>query len=274
MHHAVHRVEAEKIAPMPARSEWRVYLWAAGVFGAAAIPTVYFSFSMRGAMPMPGGWNMSMVWMPMGGWTAAALMFATMWVSMMVAMMLPSTMPVLLLYRRAVLFRGRPNAGWLSATVGAGYFLSWTGFGLAAYAAGIAITRLAMRSDLLSRAVPALSACALITAGAYQLSPWKQSCLRHCRDPLLLVANHSFGGWRGALQLGLHHGAVCVACCWAIMLVQLVAGVMDLRLMAALAVVIAVEKMLPKGELLARVFGALFVAAGVVQISSVLLRQI
>ncbi len=272
MHHAVAHPEAEKIAPPPARSEWRVYALAAVVFGAAAIPTVYFSFSMRGAMPMPGGWKMSIAWMPMGGWAASALMFAAMWVAMMVAMMLPSTLPVLLLYRRAMLFRGDPNAGWLSATVAGGYFLSWAGFGLVAYAAGIATTQLAMRSDAVSRGIPALSGCALVIAGAYQLSPWKQSCLRHCRDPLLLVANHSFGGWRGALQLGLHHGAFCIACCWAIMLVQLVAGVMDLRLMAALAVVIAVEKMLPKGELLARVFGGMFVAAGAVELGSFILR--
>ncbi len=258
--------------PPAARSEWRVYTLAAVMFGAAAIPTVYFSFTMHRAMPMPGGWSMSMVWMPMGGWAGSALMFAVMWVAMMVAMMLPSTMPVLLLYRRAALFRNDRRAGWLSATVAAGYFLSWMAFGLTAYAAGAGLMQLAMRSDGVSRAVPVLSAIALMVAGAYQLSPWKQSCLRHCRDPLLLVANHSFGGWRRALQLGLHHGAFCIACCWAIMLVQLVAGVMDLRLMAALAVVIAAEKMLPRGESLARIFGAIFAAAGVVQIGVLFLR--
>ncbi len=273
MRPAVAEAQPEKQAP-PARSEWRVYALAAVVFGAAAIPTVYFSLRMRGAMPMPGGWKMSMAWMQMGGWAASALMFAGMWVAMMVAMMLPSTMPVLLLYRRAALFRRDKHAGALSATVAAGYFFSWTGFGLAAYAAGIAVTQLAMRSDAVSRAVPVLSAVGLILAGGYQLSAWKQSCLRHCRDPLLLVANHSFGGWRGALQLGLHHGAFCIACCWAIMLVQLVAGVMDLRLMAALALVIAAEKMLPRGDLLARVFGTIFVAAGAVQIAVLVLRQI
>jgi predicted metal-binding membrane protein len=265
MPHATAQPEAEKTAPPPARAEWRVYALAATAFTAAAIPTVYFSFSMRGAMPMPGGWQMSMAWMPMGGWAGSALLFAAMWVAMMVAMMLPSTMPVLLLHRRAVLFRGGP-AGSLTAMVAAGYFLTWTAFGLAAYAAGISVTQLAMHSHAVSRTIPPLSAAALIMAGAYQLSAWKQSCLRHCRDPLLLVADHSFGGWRGALRLGVHHGAFCIACCWAIMLVQLVAGVMDLRLMAAVAVVIAAEKMLPRGELLARIFGAIFVVAGVVQI--------
>jgi predicted metal-binding membrane protein len=97
-----------------------------------------------------------------------------------------------------------------------------------------------MRSVALSRAIPYLASLALIRAGR-QLTSWKQSCLGHCRDPLLLVANHAGDGWRGAFRLGLHHGAFCIGCCWALMLVQLAVGIMNLALMAVIALVIAME---------------------------------
>ncbi len=265
MHHlATESVSLE--APRPAPVEWRVYAVTAGSFLAAAVPTVYFSLSMRGSMPMPGGWSMSMVWMPMGGWTVATLMFALMWFSMMVAMMLPSTLPILLLYRRVMTFRGQARTGRLAAVLAAGYFLAWTGFGMGAYAAGVLLTQSSMRWNGISRAVPVLAGASLVAAGLYQLTPWKQACLRHCRDPLLLLADHSAGGWRNALRLGLHHGVYCVACCWALMLVQLVIGVMDLALMAAIGLVIAMEKLLPGGARLARLAGLLILAAGAAQL--------
>lgn len=106
-----------------------------------------------------------------------------------------------------------------------------------------------MRSVALSRAIPYLASLALIRAGR-QLTSWKQSCLGHCRDPLLLV-NHAGDGWRGAFRLGIHQGAFCIVFCWALMLVQLAVGIMNLALMALIALAIAVEKMLPRGPLLA-----------------------
>jgi predicted metal-binding membrane protein len=123
-----------------------------------------------------------------------------------------------------------------------------------------------MRSVALSRAVPTFVSLALILAGLFQLTSWKQSCLGHCRDPLLLVADHAGDGWRGAFRLGLHHGAFCIACCWALMLVQLAVGVMNLALMAAVALAIAMEKMLPRGPLLARVAGVLIAGAGILRL--------
>jgi predicted metal-binding membrane protein len=126
-----------------------------------------------------------------------------------------------------------------------------------------------MRSVALSRAVPALASLALIVAGLFQLTCWKQSCLRHCRDPLLLVADHAGNGWRGAFRLGLRHGVFCIACCWALMLVQLTVGVMNLALMAVIALAIAMEKMLPCGPLLARIAGGLIAAAGILRLARV-----
>jgi predicted metal-binding membrane protein len=248
-------------------TERRVYSAAALAFGAALVPVVYFSKTMAGAMPMPGGWQMSMAWMPMGGWATGTLMFAFMWLAMMVAMMLPSTLPVVLLFQRFQAFRGTAHPGRLSAVLAGGYFLAWSGFGAAAYGGGVVVTQLSMRWVGLSRAVPTLASLALIVAGLFQLTSWKQSCLRHCRDPLLLVANHAGDGWRGAFRLGLHHGAFCIACCWALMLVQLAVGVMNLALMAVIALAIAMEKMLPRGPLLARIGGVLIAGAGVLRLA-------
>ena len=96
------------------------------VFACAAGATLYFSQSMSGGMPMPGNWTMEMMWMPMGGAFRAAGMFTIMWAAMMIAMMLPSTMPILLLYRRAATFRGEKHVGQATFAVGSGYFLIWT----------------------------------------------------------------------------------------------------------------------------------------------------
>jgi predicted metal-binding membrane protein len=263
----------QSLAPNPRvlSGKLRVYATAFIVFAMGAISTAYFSTTMRGAMPMPGGWTMSMVWMPMGAWTASLLMFSIMWVAMMVAMMLPSTLPIILLFRRVALFRDEPYVGTLCTVLAAGYFLAWAGFGLAAYGVGIGITQLAMRSLQVSYAVPFAAALALMAAGVFQLTPMKQACLRHCRDPLLLLSNHTGRGWRAALRLGLCHGAFCVACCWALMLIQLVLGVMNVAVMAVLAMVIAMEKLLPHGATLARVVGTLSLVGGTVQIVYLLL---
>jgi len=220
---------------------------------------------MRASMPMPGGWQMSMMWMRMPGqsWAAAAALFVAMWAAMMIAMMLPSTMPMLLVFRRAAAFSGERHVGAQTFAIASGYFTVWTLFGCVAYAIGIAIAQAAMGSRAVSHAIPIAVGAALVIAGAWQLTPWKAACLRHCRDPLELVAHHLHGGIRGALRLGIHHGAFCAACCWGLMLIQLALGVMDLRLMIAVAGVIAAEKLLPWGAVVARVVGVVAIVAGV-----------
>ncbi|GAC1620680.1 MAG: hypothetical protein NVS9B13_11210 [Candidatus Acidiferrum sp.] len=179
-------------------------------------------------------------------------------------MMLPSTMPMLLLYRRALAFRGENLLGRAMFVLGTGYFFVWTLFGIVAYVIGILIAFGAMHSGAFSQALPLAGGLALCIAGIYQLTPWKSACLKHCRDPLTLVADHLHGGDFGALRLGIHHGAFCAACCWALMLIQLVLGVMNLGVMVAVAVVIALEKMLSKGEWVAKVVGFAAIGAGIV----------
>lgn len=252
----------------PARSSERlIYVSALLSFAVAGAITIYFNRTMADTMHMPGGWNMSMMWMTMPGQSrfAAASLFAGMWLAMMIAMMLPSTLPMLLLYRRAIVFAEEPWAGVQTFVLAAGYFLVWALFGFVVYAAGLAIAHAAMKSLAMSRVLPFGAAIALILAGSYQLTPWKSACLKHCRSPLEAVAHHLGGGPLGALRLGLHHGALCAACCWALMLIQIVLGIMNLAVMVAVALIIAFEKLLTRGEIIARVTGAIAILAGLLQ---------
>lgn len=246
-------------------------LWKAGLAIAAVCwgLVIRDSGMMAGAMPMPGGWTMSMVWMPMADQSriGALAMFAGMWLTMMVAMMLPSSLPMLLLYRRVVQSRGERYAAALVWLMAAGYFLVWTAFGVAAYIAGATIAGAAMHSASVSHAIPLAAGLALVVGGAYQLSPWKAACLRHCQDPFSLIGRHLHRGWWGALSIGAHHGLFCTGCCWALMLMQLVMGVMNIAAMAAIAAVIAMEKLLARGRLIARVVGIVAIGAGVITLS-------
>jgi predicted metal-binding membrane protein len=248
-------------------SERSIYVATLLIFGLAATVTIYFSQTMTGSMRMPGRWTMSMMWMTMPGqsWFRATLVFAGMWLAMMITMMLPSTLPILFLYRRATAFRGESHLALLTFVLGAGYFLVWLLFGVVVYAMGRSITNAAMKWVAVSRTVPFAAAVALILAGSYQLTSWKMACLKHCRDPLELVAHHLGGGSRGAFRLGLHHGAFCAACCWALMLIQLVLGVMSLTVMVGVAAIIAFEKLFTRGETVARIIGTISVLAGIVQ---------
>lgn len=239
-------------------------LAAAVVFAIASAVTLYFVATMSGDMEMPGGWMMSMMWMAMPGQgaLAAAAMFQLMWIAMMVAMMLPSALPVLVVYRREMRSRGASRLAFLTALVGAGYFAVWAAFGVVAYGFGLAIARSAMASELASRLVPLASGVALAVAGIWQLTPWKFACLRHCRDPLHRPAPRLGAGWRAAFGFGLHQGAYCAGCCWGLMLMLLVIGAMNLLAMIVAAAVIAAEKLLGRGEAVARVVGVAAIGAG------------
>jgi predicted metal-binding membrane protein len=241
-----------------------LYLIILLIFVCAAGATLYFNYSMSGGMPMPGNWTMSMMWMSMGGKLKAAAMFIVMWLAMMIAMMLPSSVPMLLLYRRVAAFRGEQHLAQATFALGSGYFFVWALFGVAAYLIGVIITQGAMHSAAFSRTLPLTAGLVLCAAGIYQLTPWKSACLRHCRDPLTLISQHLRQGPSGALRVGIHHGALCAGCCWALMLIQLVLGVMNLTVMVTVAVVIAVEKLLPRGEWLAKAAGLAAILAGVI----------
>ncbi len=249
------------------RAPRQAFLAVSGLFfaGSAAVTAAWCaSMAAMGAMPMPGGWTMSMAWMRMPGqtWPGAALDFLAMWVVMMVAMMLPSLVPMLWRYRQAVAGTAGARLGRLTALVALGYFFVWTLFGAGVYPLGAALATLAMRQPALARAVPLAAALVVLLTGTLQFTPWKAHHLARCRaNPGCCVQRaDAAAAWRHGLRLGLH----CGQCCAGPMAILLVLGVMDLRAMAGVAAAITAERLAPAGARVARAIGAGIVLAGVV----------
>lgn len=223
--------------------------------------------AITGATALAWAYLVSMAGMPMGGlhaWSAAhvAMMFA-MWAVMMVGMMLPSATPMTLLYVQVARKAAREGSVLPSAGVFiAGYLLAWTGFSAAATAGQWALERAALLSPMLVAQSPRLGASLLVVAGVYQLTPWKGACLRHCRSPAHFFAEHFRPGRLGALRLGLHHGLCCLGCCWALMGLLFVGGVMNLVWIAAIALFVMAEKLVPGGLGGGRLAGVALIALG------------
>jgi predicted metal-binding membrane protein len=191
----------------------------------------------------------------------AAPAFLAMWVWMMVAMMFPAIGPVVLAHRKVV---GSRNEGALP-TVGfvAGYLLAWTVIGLVPLAAFLAFRNLPMTAAD-GPALRLLAGSALVVAGVYQFTPLKNTCLRACRSPLGFVMTHDFGtGATGAFRAGVSHGAYCVGCCWALMSLLVIVGLMNLSWMVALAVIFFAEKNWRYGVVLTKVAGVSIICLGV-----------
>lgn len=198
-------------------------------------------------------------------WTTRDVMFAfVMWSVMMVGMMTPSAAPAILLYAGAQRGRGTRGVGPI-VLFGAGYLLVWLGFSLVSALVQWALHEAAMLSPAMSMASAGLGGAILIAAGIYQLTPIKGACLRHCRTPLGFLMSHWRDGAGGAIGMGLKHGAYCLGCCWALMTMLFVVGVMNLMWVAALTIFVLVEKLGPAGAVIARVAGvAMIVAGGVI----------
>jgi predicted metal-binding membrane protein len=191
--------------------------------------------------------------------------FIGVWVTMTAAMMLPSTAPMALVVRTASARRGRggrPAAPATTALFLAGYLAAWTAYGLAAYGAFRVLD--AHHPALLAwgREGPVVAGAAVIAAGAYQLTPLKRACLRHCRTPLHFVMHRWREGAAGAFAMGLEHGAWCLGCCLGLMLALFAVGVMSLAWMAVVALVIFAEKVLPGGARLTAPVAVCLVALG------------
>jgi predicted metal-binding membrane protein len=265
---ATREIAEQAIAAAPDRAEQWARAVASGIFLVAAGYTLYAARGMAGGMPMPGGWTMPMMWMAMPGQSLAgsAIAFLLMWQAMMIAMMLPSSWPTLELYSRVARHTGRRHPVLNSFLAVVGYFSVWGAFGAIAFTAGFEISRATMFSPQLSRWIPA-AGVALVLAGIWQLTPLKQSWLNHCRDPLRFLGHAYKPGIWGGFRVGLHHGAFCAACCWALMLMQMVLGVMNLAVMAGVAAIIATEKLWKRGPLLARLVGAISIVTGIILVA-------
>jgi predicted metal-binding membrane protein len=195
----------------------------------------------------------------------ALLPFLGLWVVMMAAMMLPSVAPVAVLWTRLIsgASAGFGRAGRMSAFLG-GYLLVWAAFGAVAFAALAGAGRLLTASPT---AAKWLGVAIFIAAGIYQLTPWKDWCLRRCRSPMgALMYYLGFKGRSRDARVGLHHGATCAGCCWGLMIVLVAVGVMNVAVMAALAVVIFAEKLWRYGKPFGQAVGMVLVAVGVVAI--------
>ena len=259
------------------------------VAAALAVLTVLawiYLFRVAGAMTMPvssmpdmpdmpdmPGMDMGAATAPMlRAWTAwdFTFMFA-MWAVMMVGMMTPSVAPMILIYARVArqsALAGKPLAatGWFAG----GYLLSWTAFSLAATLAQFILERAAWLTPMMSAASDRIGGAVLIAAGVYQWTPLKDSCLQQCRAPLAFIQHH--GGFKrdaaGSLQLGLRHGLYCIGCCWLLMALLFAGGVMNVVWIAAIAIFVLIEKIVPSGRMIARIAGAGFLTAGLWLIAS------
>lgn len=181
--------------------------------------------------------------------------FVAGWTVMMAAMMLPSALPMIRLFRLVAADTPRP---WIrTATFVSSYLIIWA-------AVGVPVWMLGRVVEGLDLAMGPVMAATLLLAGAYQLTPLKGACLRACRTPMDFLVTHWYGGAAGALRLGAEHGWYCVGCCWALMAVFVFVGAMSLPWAAAIAGLVLVEKLLPRGPLLGRGVGLAFVALGVV----------
>lgn len=183
-----------------------------------------------------------------------------MWWLMMVAMMLPSATPAVLLYARVRQARQGDAAiaqTWMFAI---GYLVAWLAFSIGA----ALFQSLAIHSSMTLRSEGAMSAV-LLFAGLYQLSPFKSVCIGHCRSPAQFISRHWRPGWEGAVRLGIMHGAYCVGCCWMLMALLFVGGVMDLLWVVGLAVLVAGEKILPARLMLPKISGVVLVSWGLLK---------
>jgi predicted metal-binding membrane protein len=219
---------------------------------------------MTGYRMIPAGQSLMMPasapWQPI----EFAYVFA-MWVVMMVGMMTPSAAPIILIYARLgrQAAQGRPftSAAWF---VG-GYLLAWIAFSLAATSAQWALERAALLTPMMASANKIISGILLIVAGLYQWTPLKDVCLSQCQAPLGFILSH--GGFQktasSSMILGFRHGLYCLGCCWALMVLLFALGVMNLFWIAALAILVLLEKVLPSGRVIARIAGIASFVSGV-----------
>lgn len=230
-------------------------------FGLAAVTALAWLYLVRDAALMSAAADEAQMHMAMGmadmrSWGVADFFnLFLMWTVMMVAMMLPSAAPVILLVLGVYRRRNDPAANLSSLAFVAGYLIIWTAFSLAASASQFALHRNALLAPDMRSSSSAASGIVLVLAGIYQWLPFKNTCLTHCRSPLGFLSLYWREGPFGGLALGVRHGLFCVGCCWLLMVLLFVLGVMNLVWIAALAGFVLIEKLARGGQIVGRVFG-------------------
>ena len=230
------------------------------VLAGAGMGTSAFEMTHMSQLGMAGG----MACMTPAVWTPgyAVLMFFMWWI-MMVAMMLPSAAPMILLF--ATVIRKQRDTGHpyvATSSFAFGYLAGWAGFSLVAVILQWGFERTGVLSPMLVATNATLGGFLLFAAGVYQLTPIKHACLRSCRSPLAFLRTHWRRGARGALRMGLVHGAFCVGCCWFLMGLMFFGGVMNLYWVAGLALFVLFEKTVPAGHWLGYATGVALLVWG------------
>lgn len=211
-----------------------------------------------------GGMDVEMAMPGMRPWgLSEVLLLWLMWAIMMVAMMLPSAAPVILLFTSLQRRRKQSARPYVPTVVFlSGYLLLWALYSVLAALVQVGLHQAALLSPMMVTSSAWFAGALLIAAALYQLTPLKTSCLRSCRSPINFLSTEWREGIGGALTMGLRHGAYCVGCCWALMVLLFVAGVMNLLWIAALACLVLIEKLAPRGVWVARASGAILLVGG------------
>ena len=188
----------------------------------------------------------------------------TMWAVMMVGMMLPSAAPMILVFAAISRKKREANQPYVStAWFAAGYVVAWAAFGAVATVLQGALNEFTLLNMNMESTSAVFGGALFLAAGIYQWTPWKQTCLIKCRSPLDFILNKWRDGSGGALRMGLEHGLYCVGCCWFLMALLFAGGVMNLLWVAAIAIFVMAEKVLPRGAWIANVSGGAMAAFGI-----------
>jgi predicted metal-binding membrane protein len=231
---------------------------------AASLYLVYLSREMNAmaTTDMAGMPGMAMPAIYEWNWVEVATL-GVMWAVMMIAMMTPAAAPMILTFAAVHRRRQAENRPAVPTAVFVlGYFVVWTAFSAVAALGQAGLHAAALLSPKMTAESPLLGGVLLVVAGVFQWTPLKRTCLNLCRSPLSFVMSRWREGHAGAFVMGLRHGLYCLGCCWALMTLLFVAGVMNLVWVAVIAVAVLVEKTLPRGELVGRITGGALVIAG------------
>jgi predicted metal-binding membrane protein len=214
--------------------------------------------------------SMNMVNPVMDRWDFPELIFLfTMWTVMMIAMMMPSATPMLLTFSKIK----RQNIRFPSLLLATlifllGYLAVWTAFSLLAALIQWYLHNISILSDMMVSNNPLFGGILLVFAGVFQFTPLKKACLNHCRSPLGFLLNEWKDGKLGAFSMGFNHGLYCVGCCWLLMALLFVTGVMNLMWVAIIAVFVLMEKIIPSDKLLSHTAGTIIILYGIWLVSA------
>ena len=239
--------------------------------GLAAVVALAWAYLATGAGMDMSMADMSMDDMPMTWSPSYAVLLFVMWWVMMIAMMVPSAAPAVLLFatirRKQEASAHPPVDAWVFLS---GYLLVWAGFSLLAVMGQWGLERAGLLSMGMMSTSAVFGGVILLAAGVYQFTPVKNTCLRYCQSPVLFLSRYWQPGTWGALLMGLRHGGYCLGCCWFLMALLFVSGVMNLIWIAGIALYVASEKLLPLGRGLSRASGAALIISGAIVLARTL----